>query len=75
MEYGFEENADLVGAIKVLRAGHARLVCEVSDAVRHPPKRLKAGSMLRLSGIGISGLQAREDFKKTSYRSDILLRR
>ncbi len=33
---GFEENADLVGAINVLRAGHARLACEVSDAVRSP---------------------------------------
>jgi putative transposase len=28
---GFEENADLVGAINVLRAGHARCACEVSD--------------------------------------------
>jgi len=32
---GFEENADLVGAINVLRAGHARLACaETSLAVR-----------------------------------------
>jgi putative transposase len=31
---GFEENADLVGAINVLRAGHARLACaETSPAV------------------------------------------
>ena len=30
---GFEENADLVGAINVLRAGHARLACEVNGAV------------------------------------------
>lgn len=30
---GFEENADLVGAINVLRAGHARFACEVSGAV------------------------------------------
>ena len=29
---GFEENADLVGAINILRAGHARCACEVSDA-------------------------------------------
>src|SRR6266581_3731850 len=28
---GFEENADRVGAINVLRAGHARCACEVSD--------------------------------------------
>lgn len=36
VECGFEENADLVGAINVLRAGHARLACEVSGAVRPP---------------------------------------
>ncbi|HWM65994.1 MAG TPA: hypothetical protein VNO35_05370 [Steroidobacteraceae bacterium] len=28
---GFEENADLIGAINVLRAGHARCACEVSE--------------------------------------------
>jgi putative transposase len=33
---GFEENADLVGAINTLRAGHARCACEVSDALRSP---------------------------------------
>jgi len=33
---GHEEHADLVGAINVLRAGHARLACEVSEAVRSP---------------------------------------
>jgi putative transposase len=44
---GFEENADLVGALNVLRAGHARLACaesspayealgqEPTDALRH----------------------------------------
>jgi putative transposase len=31
---GFEENADVVGAINVLRAGHARLACEVNGATR-----------------------------------------
>jgi len=36
VECGFEENADLVGAINVLRAGHARFACEVSDAARSP---------------------------------------
>ena len=35
-ECGFEENADVVGAINVLRAGHARLACEVSGAVMPP---------------------------------------
>lgn len=33
---GFEEHADVVGAINVLRAGHARCACEVSDARRSP---------------------------------------
>nr|WP_242464617.1 transposase [Halorhodospira abdelmalekii] len=33
VECGFEENADVVGAINVLRAEHARFACEVSDAV------------------------------------------
>ena len=36
VECGFEENADLVGAINVLRAGHARLACEVSGAAMPP---------------------------------------
>jgi putative transposase len=30
---GYSENADLVGAINILRAGHARLACEVNDEV------------------------------------------
>jgi putative transposase len=33
VECGFEDNADLIGAINVLRAGHARLACEVNGAV------------------------------------------
>jgi putative transposase len=36
VECGYEENADLVGAINILRAGHARLACEVSGAVMSP---------------------------------------
>jgi putative transposase len=36
MECGFEEHADVAGAINVLRAGHARFACEVSGAVRPP---------------------------------------
>ena len=36
VECGFEGNADLVGAINVLRAGHARFACEVSGAVMPP---------------------------------------
>ncbi|MCK9506975.1 MAG: transposase [Pigmentiphaga sp.] len=33
---GHEDHADLVGAINVLRAGHARFACEVSGAVMPP---------------------------------------
>jgi len=36
VECGFAGNADHVGAMNVLRAGHARLACEVSGAVRPP---------------------------------------
>ncbi|GBO89191.1 RNA-guided endonuclease InsQ/TnpB family protein [Marinobacter salsuginis] len=36
VECDFKENADTVGAINVLRAGHARFACEVSDAARSP---------------------------------------
>ncbi len=31
---GYKENADVVGAINVLRAGHAPLACEMNGAVR-----------------------------------------
>ena len=36
VECGFEAHADVVGAINILRAGHARFACEVSDAGRSP---------------------------------------
>lgn len=36
VDCGFEDNADVVGALNVLRAGHARLACEVSSAVMLP---------------------------------------
>jgi putative transposase len=60
VECGFEENADLVGAINVLRAGHARCACEVSGAVmptaagthRSDSSRLDTG----LSAVGIPRL-------------------
>jgi putative transposase len=31
IECGYQNNADVVGAINILRAGHAQLACEVSD--------------------------------------------
>ena len=36
MNCGFEENADVVGAMNISRAGHARFACEVSGAVMPP---------------------------------------
>lgn len=33
VECGFEKNADVVGALNVLRAGHARLACQANGAV------------------------------------------
>jgi putative transposase len=39
---GFEANADLVGAINILRAGHARCACEVSDADRQQQEPAEA---------------------------------
>lgn len=36
VDCGYEDNADLVGAINILRAGHARFACAVSGAVMPP---------------------------------------
>ena len=36
VECGYRNHADLVGAINVLRAGHARIACQVSSAVMLP---------------------------------------
>ena len=47
VECGFEENADVVGAINVLRAGHSRLACEVSGATMPPA----AGTHRSESGV------------------------
>ena len=42
MACGFEDNADRVGAINILRAGHARCACEVSDADRQQQEPAEA---------------------------------
>ncbi|MDW3683244.1 transposase [Cupriavidus sp. CV2] len=59
----FEEHADVVGAINVLRAGHARFACEVSGAAMPPAAGTHRsdsgyGSMPRLSAVGIPSLPA-----------------
>jgi len=56
---GFEENADVVGAINILRAGHARCACEVSDAEGSPAAGTHRSDSLRhtaMSAVGISVL-------------------
>jgi len=45
---GLQEHADVVGAINVLRAGHARLACEVSGAVRPPAAGTRRSDSIRL---------------------------
>ncbi|WP_134439094.1 RNA-guided endonuclease InsQ/TnpB family protein [Methylacidiphilum caldifontis] len=65
VECGFEDNADVVGAINVLRAGHARMACGSNRSggrKQEPPKRLRKEQSVR-SAVGISGLQAGEDVK------------
>ena len=57
---GFEENADVVGAINVLRAGHARLACEVNGAVMPSAagthrSDLSEGPTPSTSAVGIPG--------------------
>lgn len=56
IECGFEENADVVGAINVLRAGHARFACEVSGAVRSPAAGTHRSDSLRLDA-GMSAVE------------------
>lgn len=41
---GLEEHADLVGAINILRAGHARIACEVSGALMPPATGTRQGN-------------------------------
>ena len=55
VQCGFEENADVVGAMNILRAGHAQFACEVSGAVRPPAAgthRSDSGNVF-LSAVGI----------------------
>jgi len=57
VECGFEENADLVGAINVLRAGHARCACEVSGAVMPPAAGTHRSDSSRLdAGVSAVGI-------------------
>jgi len=60
VECGYENNADAVGAINILRAGHARLACEVNPDVRgqqqEPAEVIQQGSNALLDAVGIPRL-------------------
>jgi len=60
VECGYENNADVVGAINILRAGHARLACEVNRAVsgqqQEPAEVIQHGSNATLDAVGIPRL-------------------
>jgi hypothetical protein len=63
VECGYAENADLNAAINILRAGHARLACQVNGAVM-PSATGTHRSYLPHSGgeaVGIPCLKAGED--------------
>jgi putative transposase len=51
VECGLEENADLVGAINILRAGHARLACEVSGAIMPPAAGTHRSELAQASNL------------------------
>jgi len=53
---GHEAHADLVGAINVLRAGHARLACEVSGAVTPPAAGTHRSDLRQRAGAGAVGI-------------------
>ena len=57
VECGFEENADLVGAINILRAGHAHCACEVSGAAMPPAAGTHRSDSFRLdAGVSAVGI-------------------
>ena len=58
VECGFTENADLVGAINILRAGHARLACQANEVVNSSATGTHRSELIRfgLDTVGILGL-------------------
>jgi hypothetical protein len=73
VECGDEKNADQVGVINVLRAGHSRLACEVSDAVGRQQQEPTEATQARLNAalehrrnrrsLGRRGCQVDSSFK------------
>ena len=76
VQYGYEENADFVGAINVLRAGHARLACEVNGAAMPSAAGTHRSDSQQhcatVSAVGIPRLKAGEDVKKRGVPSSNL---
>jgi len=60
VECNYENNADVVGAINILRAGHARLACEVNHAVsgqqQEPAEVIQPSGNASLNAVGIPRL-------------------
>jgi len=60
VECGYENNADVVGAINILRAGHARLACEVNRAAsgqqQEPAEVIQPSGNASLDAVGIPRL-------------------
>jgi len=53
---GYKNNADIVGAINVLRAGHARFACEVNpdgDQQQEPAEVIQQGCNTLLNAVGV----------------------
>jgi len=59
VECGYENNADVVGAINILRAGHARLACEVNPKrgqQQEPAEVIQQSDNASLDAVGIPRL-------------------
>jgi len=60
VECGYGNNADVVGAINILRAGHARLACEVNHAAggqqQEPAEVIQLSGNASLDAVGIPRL-------------------
>jgi len=59
VECGYENNADVVGAINILRAGHARLACEVNrngGQQQEPTEVIQQSDNASLDAVGIPRL-------------------
>jgi len=56
VECGYKNNADVIGAINILRAGHARFACEVNpvgDQQQEPAEVIQQSDNASLDAVGI----------------------